>query len=89
MLRLCGRVKRAAVITDTHANLGALEAVLQAIEGTGVEAIYCGGDLVGYGPHPNEVCALIERRGIPTTYGNYDYRARRETRASSVKGRMK
>jgi putative phosphoesterase len=71
-------VKRAAVITDIHANLAALEAVLQAIEWTGVDAVYCGGDLVGYGPHPNEVCALIERRGIPTIYGNYDYAIARD-----------
>ena len=28
---------------------------------SGIERVYCGGDLVGYGPHPNEVCALIER----------------------------
>jgi len=39
----------------------------------GIETIYCGGDLVGYGPHPNEVCALIAERAIPTIYGNYDY----------------
>ena len=38
-----------------------------------MDELYCGGDLVGYGPHPNEVCALIEERGIPTIYGNYDY----------------
>ena len=38
-----------------------------------IERIYCGGDLVGYGPWPNEVCGLIEERGIPTIYGNYDY----------------
>ena len=43
------------------------------------EAIYCGGDLVGYGgPHPNEVCALIAERGIPTIYGNYDYAIARD-----------
>jgi putative phosphoesterase len=64
---------RVAVITDVHANLPALEAVLEAIERTGVDAVYCCGDLVGYGPHPNEVCRLIEARGIPTIYGNYDY----------------
>jgi putative phosphoesterase len=64
---------RVAVITDIHANLPALEAVMEAIEPTGVDAVYCGGDLVGYGPHPNEVCRLIEERGIPTIYGNYDY----------------
>jgi putative phosphoesterase len=66
-------VERVAVITDIHANLPALEAVFEAIERTGVDALYCGGDLVGYGPHPNEVCALIEERGIPTIYGNYDH----------------
>jgi putative phosphoesterase len=66
-------VERVAVITDIHANLPALEAVLDAIERTGADAVYCGGDLVGYGPHPNEVCALIEERGIPTIYGNYDH----------------
>jgi putative phosphoesterase len=62
-----------AVITDIHGNLPALEASLAAIEVIGVDAIYCGGDLVGYGPHPNEVCRLIEERGVPTIYGNYDY----------------
>ena len=55
-------MERVAVITDIHANLPALEAVLEAIESTDVDAVYCGGDLVGYGPHPNEVCALIEDR---------------------------
>lgn len=70
---LWGAVRRVAVITDIHANLPALQASLEAIEGMGVEAIWCGGDLVGYGPHPNEVCRLIEERAIPTIYGNYDY----------------
>jgi len=64
---------RIAVITDIHGNLPALEAALAAIAAIGVDGVYCGGDLVGYGPHPNEVCALIEDRGIPTIYGNYDY----------------
>ena len=67
------RMERVAVITDIHAHLCALEAVLEAIEWTDVDAVYCGGDLVGYGPRPNEVCRLIEQRGIPTIYGNYDY----------------
>jgi putative phosphoesterase len=66
-------VQRVAVITDIHANLPALEAVLEAIESTRADAVYCGGDLVGYGPRPNEVCTLIEKRRIPTIYGNYDY----------------
>src|ERR671936_2730411 len=64
---------RVAVITDVHANLPALRAALAHIDELGVDEVYCGGDLVGYGPHPNEVCALIAERGIPTIYGNYDY----------------
>ena len=43
-----------------------------------VDGLYCGGDLVGYGPHPNEVCALIAEREIPTIYGNYDYAIARD-----------
>jgi putative phosphoesterase len=69
---------RAAVITDIHGNLPALEAALARIDEIGVDALYCGGDLVGYGPSPNEVCALIEDRGIPTIYGNYDYAIARD-----------
>src|SRR5918997_998816 len=64
---------RVAVITDIHANLPALHAALARIDRLGIEDVYCGGDLVGYGPHPNEVCALIAERAIPTIYGNYDY----------------
>ena len=68
----------AAVITDIHANLPALEAALERIEELGIERVYCGGDLVGYGPHPNDVSRLIEERGIPTIYGNYDYAIARD-----------
>jgi putative phosphoesterase len=75
---LFGMADRVAVITDLHANLPALEAALGRIEELGIERVYCGGDLVGYGPHPNEVCALIEQRGIPTIYGNYDYAIARD-----------
>jgi putative phosphoesterase len=67
-----------AVITDIHANLPALEAALRRIEELGIECVYCGGDLVGYGPHPNEVCRLLEQRDIPTIYGNYDYAIARD-----------
>jgi putative phosphoesterase len=69
---------RVAVITDIHANLPALQAALARIDDLGIEIVYCGGDLVGYGPHPNEVCALIEERAIPTIYGNYDYAIARD-----------
>jgi hypothetical protein len=39
---------------------------------------YCGDDLVGYGSHPNEVCALIAEREIPTIYGKFDYAIARD-----------
>jgi len=71
-------VNRIAVITDIHGNLPALEASLAGIDAIGVDTIYCGGDLVGYGPHPNEVCRLIAEREIPTIYGNYDYAISRD-----------
>ena len=67
-----------AVITDIHGNLPALHAALARIDELGITDIYCGGDLVGYGPHPNEVCALIAERAIPTIYGNYDYAIARD-----------
>jgi putative phosphoesterase len=71
-------LNRVAVITDIHGNLPALDASLEAIDAIGVDAVYCGGDLVGYGPDPNEVCRLVEERGFPTIYGNYDYAIARE-----------
>ncbi|HEX2358874.1 MAG TPA: metallophosphoesterase family protein [Solirubrobacterales bacterium] len=67
-----------AVITDIHANLPALEAALDHIDALGIDRLYCGGDLVGYAPWPNEVCRLIDERGIPTIYGNYDYAIARD-----------
>jgi putative phosphoesterase len=69
---------RVAVITDIHANRPALEVALARIDDLGIEDVYCGGDLVGYGPHPNEVCSLIEERALPTIYGNYDYAIARD-----------
>ena len=71
-------MNRIAVITDIHGNLPALQASLAAIDAIGVDEIYCGGDLVGYGPHPNGVCALIRELAIPTIYGNYDYAIARD-----------
>ena len=62
-----------ALISDIHANLPALEAVLDEIDRhRDISAIYHLGDLVGYAPWPEEVVALIRRRGIPGIAGNYD-----------------
>lgn len=61
-----------ALISDIHANLPALEAVLRDIDSRSVDAIYHLGDLTGYAPWPNEVVALLRQRGIPGIAGNYD-----------------
>jgi predicted phosphodiesterase len=62
-----------ALISDIHANLPALEAVLTDIaRREEIDATYHLGDLVGYAPWPDETVALIERAGIPGVSGNYD-----------------
>lgn len=61
-----------AAFSDVHGNLPALEAVLSDIEGQGVGKILHCGDLVGYGPFPNEVVDLIMSKGIIGVMGNYD-----------------
>ncbi len=61
-----------AVISCLHANLAAVEAVLSDIEQLGIDRITCLGDLVGYGPQPNEVVELIRARSIPTCQGCWD-----------------
>lgn len=61
-----------AIFSDVHANLPALEAVLEAIDVRQPDAVYCLGDLVGYAPWPNEVVECVRSRRIPTLAGNYD-----------------
>lgn len=61
-----------AVISDIHANIYALMTVLSDIDSEKVDTIVCLGDLVGYGPHPNEVISTIRRRNILCLKGNYD-----------------
>ena len=63
---------RVAIFSDIHGNLPALEAVLADIAGQRPDAVYCLGDLVGYGASPNEVTSRIRAEGIPTVMGNYD-----------------
>lgn len=64
---------RYALISDIHANLPALEAVLRDIGARGdIGATYHLGDLVGYAPWPNEVVAALRAAGIPGIAGNYD-----------------
>ncbi|MEO7455263.1 MAG: metallophosphoesterase, partial [Gemmatimonadaceae bacterium] len=62
-----------ALVSDIHANLPALVAVLADIRARGdIGATYHLGDLVGYAPWPDEVVALLERERIMGVAGNYD-----------------
>ena len=64
---------RYALISDIHANLPALEAVLFDIAAQPeLAGTWHLGDLVGYAPWPNEVVARIAEAGIPGVGGNYD-----------------
>jgi predicted phosphodiesterase len=63
---------RVAVVSDIHGNLHALRAVLDAVAGERVDAIWCLGDLVGYGPRPNECCAQVEGAAALCLVGNHD-----------------
>ena len=64
---------RYAIISDIHANLPALEAVLADIASRrDVASTYHLGDLVGYAPWPDEVVRLLREKGIPGVAGNYD-----------------
>lgn len=62
---------RYGIIADIHGNLEALETVLQQLEEK-VDKIVCLGDIVGYGPDPNECCEVIRKRGIPSVAGNHE-----------------
>jgi diadenosine tetraphosphatase ApaH/serine/threonine PP2A family protein phosphatase len=62
----------AAVITDIHANLTALEAVLAEIDAAGVEEIWCLGDVVGYGAEPDACTDLVRERCDLCLAGNHD-----------------
>lgn len=66
---------RLAVISDVHANVDALRAVLGDLELRGARQILCLGDLVGYNAFPRETITLVRDRGIPAVYGNHDLMA--------------
>jgi predicted phosphodiesterase len=67
---------RVAVVSDIHSNLHALEAVLAAIDADAPDELWCLGDLVGYGPRPNECCATIAERADVCLAGNHDLAVR-------------
>lgn len=66
---------RLGLIADIHANLHALEAVLEELARLEADLVLCAGDLVAYGAFPNQVIALLRQRSIQCVLGNYDQAA--------------
>ena len=67
---------RIAIISDIHANLTAFRAVLDhAKDGGAIDGLWCLGDIVGYGPHPNECIAELRSYDNRTVAGNHDLAA--------------
>jgi diadenosine tetraphosphatase ApaH/serine/threonine PP2A family protein phosphatase len=70
---------RYGILSDTHANIEALEAVFKAFESEAIDRYVCLGDTVGYGASPNEACALMRSKVAFAILGNHD---------AAVAGRM-
>jgi predicted phosphodiesterase len=63
---------RVAVLSDIHSNLHALEAVLADVDRQAADEIWCLGDVVGYGPRPNDCVNLVHARAALCLCGNHD-----------------
>ena len=61
---------RLAVLSDIHANLAALTAVRDDLPE--IDQLWVLGDIVGYGPQPNEVVRLLQEMGARSVLGNHD-----------------
>jgi diadenosine tetraphosphatase ApaH/serine/threonine PP2A family protein phosphatase len=64
---------RYAVVSDVHSNIDSLETVLAMLNDD--DALLCLGDIVGYGPNPNECVERIRARATATVLGNHDVAA--------------
>ena len=63
---------RIALLSDVHGNRPAFDAVLADIDATGVDEVWCLGDLVGYGAAPDDCVALARERCDVCLAGNHD-----------------
>jgi predicted phosphodiesterase len=62
-----------AIVSDLHSNLEAVNAVLEDIAQQGVKEVLCLGDVIGYGPDPEESLDLVEKSCRFCLSGNHDY----------------
>ncbi len=84
MDRDCGEpytflLMRLAIFSDVHANLEAMNAVVEAYKKERIDKYYCLGDVVGYGANPNECANIVRKLAEITILGNHD---------AAVAGRM-
>jgi len=63
---------RIAIISDIHANLEALKAVLKSVSGYSPDLVACLGDVVGYGADPDPCCDLVREHAAFCLMGNHD-----------------
>ncbi|MGO9751903.1 MAG: metallophosphoesterase family protein [Solirubrobacteraceae bacterium] len=63
---------RVAIVSDIHGNRQALEAVLDELDACGLDALWCLGDIVGYGAEPEACVEAIRRRAAICLAGNHD-----------------
>jgi predicted phosphodiesterase len=67
---------RALILSDIHANLEALQAVIEDAEKRGgFDVVWCLGDMVGYGPDPGPCLEVLRRYPLQAVTGNHDYAA--------------
>ena len=63
---------RIGIFSDVHANIEAMNAVLDAFKSERIDKYVCIGDVVGYGASPNECCDIIRKTAAFTILGNHD-----------------
>jgi predicted phosphodiesterase len=63
---------RVGLISDVHGNLQALQATVAALRALGAQRWICAGDVIGYGPHPNECVELVVDLGALVVAGNHE-----------------
>jgi predicted phosphodiesterase len=67
---------RIAVLSDIHGNRQALESVLEEVDAAGVEAVWCLGDVVGYGADPDACSEMVRASCDLSLVGNHDLAVR-------------
>ena len=63
---------RIAIISDIHGNMDAFQQVLIDINKNCIDAVFCLGDNIGYGPEPEEVLRILKEETIPSVLGNHE-----------------